>query len=204
MAGAMFSPNIYCLLLVFLLSHIADASERLQDVDLWLPKAFQKHYMLLVKAAEKAQDDPYCYKLLSGRLMEKQSTLEHMRFHFRCRSEDNKMFWLQIDGNSFAVTNEYKALASRIEAAKKAQQGRYWAVCLPVIEQRLEAFNEAEIISTDLPPKPIIQGDNLIFSLNFDAKAQSGTPLNFVVHCEISGVDQYKVRIVGRRSHQSD
>jgi len=104
-----------------LFSITLEASERFKGVDLWLPTTYQKQYSTLLDAAEKAKNDPYCFQLLSGRVLEEQSTLDNLQFNFRCRTEDRKTFSIQVDGNSLAMTNTYGDQQRKIEAEPLAE-----------------------------------------------------------------------------------
>jgi hypothetical protein len=212
----------YSLFLLFIPSVFA--SERFADADLWLPKIYQKQYTVLVEAAEKAQADPYCYKLLSGNLIEHQSTLDHMIFQFRCRTEDNKTFSMQIDAKTFEVTNEYaekqreleaqrKAEEDRVQALKDAEtqaiekeklaelqreQSRYWGICRKAMRKRLKLFEKVEIL-TEIPPDPLIKDKEFTYLVDFDAKSPSHKQLKFKITCEIRALDDYAVEVSARR-----
>jgi hypothetical protein len=114
-------------------------SERFAGVDLWLPKVYQDQYMLMLDAAEKAKAAPYCHQLLSGRVVEDRSTIEHLYFHFRCRSDDKTMFSVSVDGKSLAVTNEYGEKRQIIETQQKAEEARLQAAAEKAAADEAEA-----------------------------------------------------------------
>ncbi|MGH1486317.1 MAG: hypothetical protein ACRBCI_08845 [Cellvibrionaceae bacterium] len=209
---------------VFFVIMPAFAAERFADVDLWLPKVYQKQYVTLLDAADKAQADPYCHKLLSGRLIESESTLEHMQFHFRCRTEDKKTFSMQIDGKTLVVTNEYAEKQRELEAKKKAaadklqadkdaeqsrmdeearrelqrEQSRYWSICRKAMKKRLKLFEKVEVL-TEIPPDPSIDEKEFTYLVDFDARSPSRKPLYFSIRCDISSLEEYAVDVFARK-----
>jgi hypothetical protein len=114
----------HLVLFSILFSAVLEASEHFEGVDLWLPTAYKKQYSTLLDAAEKAKNDRYCFQLLSGGILEAKSTINHMRFNFRCRAEDRKTFSIQVDGNTLAVTNAYAEKQQKIEAAALVEEER--------------------------------------------------------------------------------
>lgn len=185
------------------------ASERFSHVDLWLPKAYQRQYTHLLKAAEKAETDPYCYRLLSGRLIESLSTADHLFFSFRCRTEENTTFSLQVDGKTLVVTNDYaekkKALEQRKMDREKEkvarlleEQHHYWDICEEKVKEHLERFDKAKIL-TKLPPKAISKGKFLVFKVDFDAQSQSRRPIHFIIRCDINEQEEHKLKVKRRR-----
>jgi len=204
------------------------ASERFKDVDLWLPKAYQNKYSRLLVAAEKAENDPYCFQLLSGRVLESQSTIDHIQFYFRCRAEDRKTFSLQIDGKSLVVTNDYaeKQLkiaearltaeereAKRVQQQKEAnaekimkesltiirrEQSQYWTICRKEMRRRLQTFEQVSILTEPLP-EPTIQADQFTYTVLFDSLNPAKKTLHFQIVCTISALDYYEVGITPRK-----
>jgi hypothetical protein len=216
-------PFYIPMLAVFLVK--AEASERFKDVDLWLPKTYQNQYVKLLDAADKAKADPYCHKLLSGRLMESKSTLDHLVFHFRCRAENKRSFSIRVDSKTLAVTNEYGEKQRAIEAAKRAEEERieaekaaetvrleqeelealreeqshYWKICRTEMKKRLKLFEGIEILSK-IPPEPVIDGRVFKYIVDFDAQSQSKRKIHFRIFCEIKGLEEYKVFVKARKS----
>lgn len=203
------------------------ASERFKGVDLWLPSTYQKHYSKLLGAAEKAKNDPYCFQLLSGRVLESKSTIDHMQFYFRCRAEDRNTFSIQVDGNTLAVTNTYAEQQRKIEearladeleanlakhledaetakilaekvAARRREQSRYWSICRKEMRKRLKTFEKVTILSDSLP-EPEVQADQLIYTVLFDSLSQARKTLHFKIVCNISALDYYQVSIKPRK-----
>ncbi len=113
------------LLLYFALvgSAVAD-QERFKDVDLWLPIAYLEKWGAFFQAADKAKNDPYCRQLLSGRLSESQSSLDHPIFIFRCRAEDRTIYTIQVDGNTMMVTNAYGDQQRKLEEERLAAEAQ--------------------------------------------------------------------------------
>ncbi len=200
------------------------ASERFADVDLWLPKTYQDHYLRLLDAAEKVEKDPYCHRLISGGMIEGRSTQEHMYFHFRCRAEDRKTFSIEVDGKSLEVTNVYKkqkeaekkaeeerqrlaeeaakAEADRIEAERlaklRSEQSRYWKICRKAMRKRLKLFNNIKVLTKGIPD-PIIEGEKFTYIVLFDAENPKKESLHYKVSCDISSLTEHKVAVVARK-----
>lgn len=214
----------HCFILALGLPSLADASERFKGVDLWLPTTYQSHYTRFLEAAEKAQNDPYCVQLLSGRLRENASDTEQLLFQFRCRSDDKQMFSIQVDGETLAIENRYGELRKQqedvIEAADKAvqkqldeeeakrvaaklaerrrEQSQYWRICRKEMRQRLKPF-EGVTILTDSLPEPSIQADQFTYTVLFDALNPAKKVLHFKVECTISALDYYQVAVKPRK-----
>ena len=223
-----FFNMIYLRYWIVLITIPAIASEKFADVDLWLPKVYQKQYRVLLNAAEKAESDRYCHKLLSGRLIESESTLDHMKFHFRCRTQDSKTFSMQIDGNTLDVVNEYaekqriieeqkKAEEARLQAEKDAEvarleqeeldklreeQSRYWGICRKSMKKRLKLFEQVEVL-TPTPPDPMIKGRQFTYLVDFNAKSPARKPLYFTISCEISSLEEHAIDVSRRKLGKS-
>ncbi len=200
------------------------ASERFADVDLWLPKTYQDHYLRLLDAAEKVEKDPYCHRLLSGGMIEGRSTPEHMYFHFRCRAEDRKTFSIEVDGKTLEMTNVYrkqkeaeqraeeerqriaaeaeKAEADRLEAERMAklrgEQSRYWKICRKAMRKRLKLFDNIKVLTKGIPD-PIIEGEKFTYIVLFDAENPRKESLHYKVTCDISSLTSHKVAVVSRK-----
>ncbi|MGH1439733.1 MAG: hypothetical protein ACRBBR_06455 [Cellvibrionaceae bacterium] len=204
------------------------ASDRFKGVDLWMPTTYQKQYSKLLDAADKAKDDPYCFQLLSGRVLEAKSTIDHMQFYFRCRTEDRDTFSMQVDGNTLAVTNTYGERKRKIEetrlaeeelkknlvkqlkdaesakmlqekvAARRKEQSKYWSVCRKEMRKRLKSFDKVSILSDSLP-EPEVQADQLIYTVLFDSLSPSRKTLHFKIMCNISALDYFDVVIKPRK-----
>jgi hypothetical protein len=209
------------LIVIFVQSH---ASERHQEVDLWLPKTYQNHFVLLTKAADLVKQDKYCHKLLTGRLMESQSRLDHPVFHFRCRAKNKRSFSVQVDGLTMGLTNEYGEKQRAIEEAKRKEEERlqaiknaeierldkeelealrqkqshYWKICRTAMKKRLQRFDKVEIVSA-IPPIPNVDGYLFSYSVDFDAQSQSRLPIYFTINCDIQDLEDYTVSVKSRR-----
>ncbi|MBX2807684.1 MAG: hypothetical protein KTR20_03545 [Cellvibrionaceae bacterium] len=190
------------------------SSERFPDVDLWVPTAYQHQFLRLLAAAEKAQAAEYCHTLLSGRLLESQSTPERPLFSFRCRTDQRKLFTVKVDGVTLAVTNTYlerqrelqaqaDAEAQRQEAARLAalheEQKHYWGICRQAIKQRLKLFKQVEILTAMPPIAEIKEETQVRFMLAFDARSPANKPLHYQVICDIEGLDDYSVKLKRRK-----
>lgn len=215
-----------CVVSLFLsaLSPLAIASERFKGVDLWLPSTYQKQYSKMLEAAEKARSDPYCFQLLSGRILEEKSSVDHMQFYFRCRSESRESFSIQVDGNTLALTNTYaekqknkqqaidsenvalkqqqdaeaaRAVAEQV-AARRKEQSQYWQICRKEMRKRLKTFEDVTILTESLP-EPEIQMDQFTYTVLFDSKSPSKKTLHFQALCTISALDYYSVSIKPRK-----
>lgn len=192
----------------------ASHAEPFADVDLWLPKSYQKHYIKMIAAAEKAQAEPECYRLLTGRIVESRSSQEQLYFQFRCRTEDRVTFPVQVDGNSLEVVHSFYDRAQILEAKRKAEaeklaeaeaaaaraaaEARFWKVCKQHIQKRLQAFQGLSVL-TEMPPNPSIEGERHTYSVDFDALSPSRTRLMFTANCTISNLEDYKVDVARRR-----
>lgn len=199
------------------------ANEPYKNVDLWLPTAYQEHYDLLYKSAKLADQDPYCDRLLSGRLLESRSTPDKLYFHFRCRASDQSTFSLQIDPQTMVVTNSYgdikrkleeekKAKQAQIEAEKQAEldrekererlrliqiQSQYWGICRKSMKERLKYFQKVSIL-TKLPPEPLIKEDEFTYSVDFDAVSQTQRAIYFTIQCQISNSNDHQIDVFSR------
>ncbi|MBX2808725.1 MAG: hypothetical protein KTR20_08855 [Cellvibrionaceae bacterium] len=200
--------------LYFSLSAIVwGGSERFSGVDLWVPTAYQYQFLKLLDAAEKAQAADYCHQLLSGRVLEARSTPEHPIFYFRCRTEERKVFSINVDGITMAVTNTYlerqrekqakmEAEAQQREMARLAalrdEQKQYWGICRAAIKKRLSLFKGVDIL-TPVPPAPEIKNEtHLRFILAFDALNPVNKALHYKAICDIKGLEDYSVRLKRR------
>ena len=207
----------YIFLLTILLSPLSVASERFKGVDLWLPASYQKQYTKLLDAAEKAREDPYCFQLLSGRLIEAESSQEHMKFTFRCRTEDRLQFSLQVDGNTLVVTNDFARRKKEMEeehgrqlseeeaallaeelAKKRKEQIHYWKICRQAMRKKIKRF-EKVVILTEALPEPTIDGDEFTYLVLFDAQNPQRKLLHFQISCVISGLEDYKIKVKPRK-----
>jgi len=201
------------------------ATDSLPNVDLWLPKSYQKHYIKLVEVAKKIQDQPDCSQLLSGRLKESRSTLENPVFYFRCRDDARKSFSYDVELNTMAISSIYvdrkreqEILRKKQEAeeqirlaqeqarlaeealdAEKQKEKSFWKICHRAIKDKISGYNEATIVS-DLPPKAhALDADTTQYKVNFDSVSFTQKVLRFSVRCNISSPEEVDVKIKRRK-----
>ena len=184
-------------------------STRFSGVDLWLPKSYQHLYLKLLDAADAAQSDEYCKKLVSGYLLEKKSTNKHPIFEFRCKTQDKKAIKLEVDGLSLAVKNTYMEKVKLMEQQEKERkeqllkekQKEFWPLCYESIKQRLSYFEGVDIVSSIPPNMDTSNQEKTAFSLSFNAISQAKKPLNYTIRCLVNNEDSsLKLKIKPRKN----
>ncbi len=172
----------------------------------WLPIAYQLHYNRLLEAAEKVSALDECYDLLSGTLSERQSSVSHPVFLFRCRTEQRTTFLITVDSKTLKLTNTIDVWRKKVEKEKErqqqevlrqklAQRSRYWAVCEKEFQDKTRTFNQPKIISP-LPPKPDISSEGAFtYFIEFETLSLKNNTLSYLATAEIQTLAQCTIKI---------
>lgn len=205
----------YCLLLCLLFQQaIAKDSdyqdEKIKEKRLWLPISYQQYYPEMLTAADKAYKNDYCHQLIDGSLNERESSSQQVVFTFRCRTQDRRLFTLNINAHTLHVTNsleewikqkkieeerERQAELDKERRRQEEEREQYWGICEEVFNRKANLFTSAKVIS-DMPPEPDINevGEH-IYYIEFQTLSSKKTVLNYLATASIHNLEKCDVSI---------
>lgn len=202
------------------MAHNLSASELgLDNVSLWLPKAYESHYEALKSAASVINETEKCHRLLSGKLLEGKSNPDHLIFTFRCRTIERYSFSVEFDNNTQKITDPYEPFA-RLEEQERLlvveqerllkeqeQQVRMQkeldrkeqekVLCQKMMYKRIKEFKGPEIIKKSLSG-PIAKDNTILYRLFFDSKSSKDKTLFYKVECKIVADNDYQLKVSPR------
>ncbi|MGS2718215.1 hypothetical protein ACVBE9_08595 [Eionea flava] len=207
---------LYAYLLLFALPQQAIAEtndsqdEQIKQKRLWLPISYQQYYPEMLTAADKAHNNDYCYQFIDGSLNESESSMRNIIFTFRCRTQERRLFTLNVNAHTLHVTNsleewikqkkieeelERQAELLKEKLRKEKEKEQYWGICEEVFTRKANLFTNAKVIS-EMPPEPDVnEVGEYIYYIEFQTLSSKKTVLNYLATASIHNLEKCNVSI---------
>lgn len=190
---------VSCLVLIIPSLSISPMSAEAYDDKIWLPKAYESHYLKLVKATEQALALERCVEILDATIDLGQSTQERPMYRILCQQANNRSYTEMVDGVTFDTlttpkpppeTEEQKALrlAEELAAKKAALVKRIrgcWQLCNAVLLERTQDMSSLTWMQAEQPIPTKQTDDYVVFTVDFNANGLSGEKLRYRARCKV-------------------
>ncbi len=174
----------------------------LDNANLWLPAYYQSYLGDLKNAAAAVKKTEKCHRLLSGKLIEGRSSLDHLIFSFRCRTQERYSFSVEFDNNTQLISDPYDPFARKKEENRLRKERervqRYKEICTQEMKNRINEFKRPKILKDNNLDSPLVKDGMTVYKLSFDSMSSKNKTLLYKIECKVISDNDYQIKVSPR------